>query len=354
MQPTAESYHVFISYQQETIIAAEALFRKLSVDFNVFFDKKSLFPGDNWMEKIEEAQYKSLSTIVLVADNPRSPYRESEIIIAIKLNRTNKHVIIPILIAGKLPSILSPFQSIDLKSKKIVSVAPQIKKVLTSRGIFGNNYGDSDFEEVHVDGQLRERIDEKIASLNISQNQNVGNQSNIDKNKAVSELTEKIIAKYDEENRECYVAHLDLDKFSNINRKYGETIGDMMMVDIVALMRNLVKGLYFKKVGKDEFIIFIERSRESAFNILNQIREEISNAKWKHLSPSIYMSVSIGFAKVFFPPEISDFVLITEDVLKRAAIASQTSKSQGGNTVTQGPLIIDHYLRNVKWTDFDS
>lgn len=89
---------------------------------------------------------------------------------------------------------------------------------------------------------------------------------------------------------------IDLDNFKSVNDQFGHTVGDIVLVELVKLLKDCVKKEGFvARFGGDEFAIVLydasfEKLEQTAQTILQSVRskkEDVSNNKWNPLSISI-------------------------------------------------------------------
>ncbi|WP_332649456.1 GGDEF domain-containing protein [Lysinibacillus sp. 54212] len=89
---------------------------------------------------------------------------------------------------------------------------------------------------------------------------------------------------------------IDLDNFKNVNDQFGHTVGDIVLVELVKILKDCIKKDGFvARFGGDEFAVVLydasfEKLEEIAQCILYNVRtkkEDRSNNKWNPLSISI-------------------------------------------------------------------
>ncbi|HNC95008.1 MAG TPA: toll/interleukin-1 receptor domain-containing protein [Myxococcota bacterium] len=79
----------------------------LGAGLRVFYDEKSLFPGDIWPKEIPKAQRDSRGSILCLSKNTDSAwYLQSEVQDAIALHRQGEHRLFPILLE---PDAITPY-----------------------------------------------------------------------------------------------------------------------------------------------------------------------------------------------------------------------------------------------------
>jgi len=91
------------------------------------------------------------------------------------------------------------------------------------------------------------------------------------------------------------IAILDIDKFKQINDKYGHAIGDETLVLFAQTVRAVLRqeDLFFR-YGGEEFVVFVKEVHiEQAFNVLERCRAAIEARRFPQVGK---VTVSIGFA----------------------------------------------------------
>ncbi|MBU0632149.1 GGDEF domain-containing protein [bacterium] len=141
-------------------------------------------------------------------------------------------------------------------------------------------------------------------------------------------LAKKIWSKKLSENKHIYVAMLDLDKFKQLNDKYGHQLGDEALVKFTkAVNKNLDNEDIFGRIGGEEFaIVMIGSNIEDIFNKLESIRASVESITLVKDGESIKFTVSIGFEEKFEEESI-------DSLLERADKRLYEAKSIGRNKV---------------------
>jgi len=99
-----------------------------------------------------------------------------------------------------------------------------------------------------------------------------------------------------------YLVIFDVDHFKEINDSYGHTLGDMVLVKVVEVVKSNVRSNDFiGRYGGDEFIICLDfPNKEGILNRLTKIRDGVKALSLLHDGKKVPVSVSIGAAK-FIP-----------------------------------------------------
>lgn len=131
-------------------------------------------------------------------------------------------------------------------------------------------------------------------------------------------------------NKETFsLIMLDLDKFKEINDKFGHLVGDKALIEFSKIMqKKIVKNNYFCRYAGDEFIIVI-RNYYEADDIAHQILNLLNDFTFDYEGNKIKILLSIGIYQ-HKNNEKDDI----EDIIKKVDKAMYHSKKQGGNNIT--------------------
>jgi len=123
------------------------------------------------------------------------------------------------------------------------------------------------------------------------------------------------------------ILFLDLDKFKNINERYGHNTGDALLKSVAKRLLSSVKSEdVVARVGGDEFIILIEDvNDEELVSIIERIRSKIQEpVKCKNEIFTITFSIGVSS----FPKDGTD----SETLISYADMAMYKAKELGRNT----------------------
>lgn len=147
-----------------------------------------------------------------------------------------------------------------------------------------------------------------------------------------------VVEKLDEEFRLAKAAGgglsilvIDLDKFKTINDTYGHDAGDLVLKDVCAAVKKLIRPTdTFGRFGGEEFVIILPRtSLEQAARFAEVVRQTVERLPISYNSTRIPVTVSIGCATVM--PSIME----PQELLKLADVMVYKSKSEGRNRVSR-------------------
>lgn len=117
----------------------------------------------------------------------------------------------------------------------------------------------------------------------------------------------------------------DIDHFKRVNDTYGHDVGDKVLIQVSALVKNMLHGYdTFARWGGEEFVILAESTNENEAHMLaNRIREAI-----EHFPFEIVKQITCSFGVSQYTKEKN-----AETLLKAADDALYRAKESGRNTV---------------------
>lgn len=131
-------------------------------------------------------------------------------------------------------------------------------------------------------------------------------------------------------NSPLVVAMIDIDKFKEINDRYGHLTGDTVLRQFANEVRKKLRSKdILARYGGDEFVVMLPNTtNEQAFNILERLRSHLESCPWE-----IPVRASIGYS-MYYPnkKEVPNEMLVTE-LLLEADIALYQAKQSGRNKV---------------------
>jgi diguanylate cyclase (GGDEF)-like protein len=121
---------------------------------------------------------------------------------------------------------------------------------------------------------------------------------------------------------------LDIDKFKDVNDCFGHDAGDVVLVDLAAAVRSIVRAEdIVSRYGGEEYCVLIPNiTRREAESMAERLWESIGIRLMPDAAGTEHISVSVGVAHVEPGDE-------GESLLSRADAAMYAGKRQGGNTV---------------------
>lgn len=121
---------------------------------------------------------------------------------------------------------------------------------------------------------------------------------------------------------------IDIDRFSEVNEKYGESVGDRVIKTLCReLSRKIRKIDVLGRLEGEEFLIIATFSNdEQAKMMAERIQKQIESIDFGRAAPNLKMTASVGITQYHWPETV-------QDVLARADEALYLAKQKGKNTL---------------------
>lgn len=324
-------YDFFIAYSTTDHLIAKELYSLLTHDFDVFLDSESLLPGDIWDISIPEAQLNSRITLVILTINTENSfYQKEEILSAIELlrNQPDEHRVIPIYFDGTpekkiMPYGLKRIQGIKARTGYIQLVKNELCRTLLSLG--SKNLISYEYEKENKN--LKEGPVEKIT------------ENGKDK-KEFERHIKNIIKEHQLKNISTFVVYIDVDKFDSINKVYGSSIGDQVVIIINDIIKESVGSSYSCNFSGDQFIVCPKCFTEiETIGLVKNIQNKLKSFDWFFISSSFYVTCSFGYAELDLLNRNKIAVILNEWII-RAIYGCKKAKRNGGNCSFKGPTFL--------------
>lgn len=129
--------------------------------------------------------------------------------------------------------------------------------------------------------------------------------------------------------KEVGLMFIDIDKFKEINDKYGHMIGDKVLVEVAKLLvESTRKNDIISRHGGDEFLILLPDIKDHDNHRLIASRISKANRKLKVNDIEINITLSIGIS--FYPQDGENI----DQLISKADKAMYRAKGLGGNKCT--------------------
>jgi GGDEF domain-containing protein len=137
--------------------------------------------------------------------------------------------------------------------------------------------------------------------------------------------------------RDLGLAIMDVDGMTNINRTFGEHVGDAVIrrIEDTLIGFATMHGGNAGQCGDDAFYLALRG--DGLTELLSEAIERLANIEWSSIAPSLWASLSIGTA---FRSKNSDEPGI--DVAIRAMLGMKEAKRPGSSGVEAGPALLPH------------
>ena len=121
---------------------------------------------------------------------------------------------------------------------------------------------------------------------------------------------------------------LDLDNFSNIHKVFGKDIADLLLQDVVKIVKNNIRkeDIIIRK-GDDELLILVKKfdNNTKPLDIAQRIINKISSTKFNLIYNTVKITASAGI--YLYPEKEIDFSL----VLKKSILHYWKQNKKEGN-----------------------
>ena len=151
----------------------------------------------------------------------------------------------------------------------------------------------------------------------------------IDNRRSFYTKADEILNRTKHTNQPVSVAMIDIDHFKKVNDHYGHDGGDTVLYHFASLINSKIKdhGI-IARYGGEEFVILLEEDIETAYEIMENLRLEISKMIVKHAEFEIKLTASIGIRENTSKSENIDTLIAEADK------ALYYSKTNGRNKVS--------------------
>lgn len=232
----------------------------------------------------------------------------SLILIAVNVIHTHKIQIILADLGGLTMALAQPFRIAKLTQSGHLDNRAFVESILSFFIIISIVVMLRFLSEI-INREIHERQEiSKLASLDPL--------TNIYNRRKITSIYEKLQA----DHSEIKVILFDIDDFKIINDTYGHDLGDTILKELSALIRDQYKDLYFARWGGEEFLILVSDQVDYG----EAIRKVVMNHSFKD---NISITISLGQAKASLSDKFSS-------VTKKADRAMYESKMQGKNKST--------------------
>jgi diguanylate cyclase (GGDEF)-like protein len=139
-------------------------------------------------------------------------------------------------------------------------------------------------------------------------------------------------------NNSITLLMIDVDRFKDVNTKFGHLTGDVVLADTAAVLKNSVRGsdAVFRYGGDEFLIILADTSRSGADKVIERIRKYLLDWNREGSLDEFELSLSIGVS------EWSDGVTLDEllDEADREMYAAKADRAleRGGSGMVRAAI----------------
>jgi len=140
------------------------------------------------------------------------------------------------------------------------------------------------------------------------------------------QLEEDLKEAFDKKSKSSlYVILINIDRFKNINDRFGYQSGDRVLYELSRMVQTVVSSNQLYRVGADEFVLTTySNSEEQIFKTMNAILKSADRPVILNTGESLWMTISMGIRR--YEEGVSSDVLLQD-----ASLAVQHAKGMGGN-----------------------
>ena len=124
-------------------------------------------------------------------------------------------------------------------------------------------------------------------------------------------------------------AVFDVDRFKDVNDRFGHAVGDAVLIALAGLVRDHTRASDLAaRLGGDEFVIVMPNvTGDDAMAACRRLRTAVRAHPWPDLAPGLDVTITIGVADATGEAD-------PDAVLRRADAALYRGKRTGRDTVT--------------------
>ena len=131
-------------------------------------------------------------------------------------------------------------------------------------------------------------------------------------------------------NKPLTICIIDIDKFKNVNDKYGHKVGDKVLRTVAELCDSRVRETDFlARYGGEEFVLLLpETPLEQSITLADNLRKEVEKCNFHYAKDPVAITISCGLAE-FKQGDTPDSVFVRAD--KALYAAKQGGRNQCKN-----------------------
>ncbi len=232
----------------------------------------------------------------------------------------------------------------NLKEKHLASNLKDLKEAVEANSIEILRHKSREFINSYVEyqSQKNEMRNKRIVStkknldlvkkqlLEANNSLNVDHLTSASNRKSFDEYLKKLVQMNKINSGQVSLIMLDIDFFKKINDTYGHDIGDFVLKECVAILKQVFskEEEMVARIGGEEFVVVLpNHNTEHAIVRAEEVQKRIRNEVFLQGEHSIRFTISMGIAQLLENETTSDW-------LKRSDLALYQSKNSGRNKYT--------------------
>lgn len=162
-------------------------------------------------------------------------------------------------------------------------------------------------------------------------------------NKRIEDDLKKILIKSRKLRNEASLMFVDIDRFSSLNKWYGEDTCDELIQFLENMIKEKFKKGYITRIGGDQFICCLEKvTQAAALRMANDFVTQVTQTNYDFIAPNLYVTVSAGVVCYREKETVQEWII-------RAIHGSICAKKSGGSRVAKGPIGLPLPMYNTSY-----
>ncbi len=122
------------------------------------------------------------------------------------------------------------------------------------------------------------------------------------------------------ESREMSVALVDIDRFKQINDRFGHSNGDEVLRALASILRRSTRpgDLAARFGGEESVIVFAGAGLQEARKACERLRDEVEHYPWVQVHAQLAVTISVGVSRLAHGGEIRECLELADAALYRA------------------------------------
>lgn len=181
---------------------------------------------------------------------------------------------------------------------------------------------------IFLSSVIRDREKLKLQNDHLSELANRDSLTQLLNRRAMKQRLEIALDRKQNSHVEFVIAIVDIDDFKQINDKYGHDCGDIVLKNVVSVIKKNVRETdYVSRWGGDEILILFNKSAMSGVvSCVERIHNEIENLRFEYKGEPLIVTITAGICQ-------SDNYFMYQDVILEADRRLYDGKHKGKNRI---------------------